>query len=95
MHYRDGTEAKVGDACRFPTIRYEHTGVGGVRATPVMREGVVTHIAPLAKTCNAQVACVRLEISNDVRYVTTYAESVTLGECERAELPVADGRLGV
>jgi len=82
-HFKDGSEAKVGDRVRFP-----HQAWDGQKSYPTKREGVITDITPGSESCNALVACVMLQQINGVRIVTPYVTHVTLGECDRGEVPI-------
>lgn len=82
-HFKDQSEAKVGDRCIFQSGGYDQDGKWNPKMT---REGLIFDINPGAASCNAQVAYPLLENSPNgtsklVRL--TYAW-VTLGDCERA-----------
>lgn len=87
MHYKDGTEVKLGDRCRFPCHEYP----AGAPARQVMREGLVFMLHPGSTTCNMQVAYPFLQKhvapdgSSAACYTVLLAESyVTAGQCERS-----------
>ena len=84
MHYRDGTEAKIGDAVRFKTSKYD----GGGKRYEVMREGRLIHITPGSTSCNGVIAGIDIETMGQTVLVWPVKEYVTLGECDRAELPI-------
>jgi hypothetical protein len=84
-HYKDGSEAKVGDRCRFKTTQQKRDGSG---FADTMREAVIFRIIPGASSCNALVAFPHIESDGEegnrshvVKMTTSY---VTLGECEYA-----------
>jgi hypothetical protein len=83
-HYKCGTPANVHDVCRFK--KYETVGGKWVE---VMREGVVIDIQPGATTCNARVGFAAVDASGATAVLNTAIVYVTLGECEKAGLPVA------
>lgn len=82
-HFKDGSEAKVGDRLRFKTGRYVES-----QWVDVMREAVIFSITPDSTSCNAVVAYISVEEQNGVRFLRTDTSHVTLGDCERAEVPI-------
>jgi len=75
MHYKDGSEAKVGDVVKFP--RWKSGG-------NVPDAGTLTHITPGSQSCNGQVYRVRFHYPEPTEQplVDTQNHCVTLGECE-------------
>ncbi len=90
MHFKDGSEAKVGQRCRFKAGQYADDGKNFIY---VQREGLIVSITPGATACNAQVAYPWLQVISgqgtpgEVRLVKLETATVTLGECERSDLP--------
>lgn len=83
MHYKDGTEAKLGDTAKFPGSRQD-----GDKWVEVERVGIVVAVSPGSTACNASIAFANLRKSNPfgageaVPFVTLETTTITLGDCE-------------
>lgn len=82
MHYKDGTEAKLGDTLRFKSsISAPESPKGYI---DVERTGVVTQLYPGSTSCNANIAYPAVQKADDGKLgvVSLLPQTVTLGECE-------------
>lgn len=82
MHYKDGTEAKLGDTLRFKSsISAPESPKGYI---DVERTAVVTKLYPGSTSCNANVVYpfVAKGDEGELGHVTLLPQTVTLGECE-------------
>ena len=84
-HYKDGTEAKVGDRISIPDKNW----FSGPEPKTITREAHVFAIQSAPETCNARVAVLIIDhLDGDAGRVQVPAiqyRHVTLKECELAE----------
>jgi hypothetical protein len=88
MHYKDGTEAKVGDLVKFPFSKHAADGT----ATPGTRIGKLVRAQPGGTTCNGTVADVRFALPEGSQpwespCMDIWQSSVTIGDCELFHRP--------
>jgi hypothetical protein len=84
-HFHDGTEAKVGDRCRFKSSKYDPDAGTQV---DTLREGLIFDVQPQRTTCDAQIAYpfpekIQEADGAETRIVRLGITYVTLSECEK------------